>query len=114
MRVLVPLAAAAAILWSAAANACGCGAIVAPQAPAGRRPAANACGCGAIVAPQEQAGQRIDEWSLVHFDGRAEEILMRLRFGVPLDSAALVLPVRPGASVALGDDTEFDRIDDMT
>src|SRR3954447_11260247 len=93
LRLAVPFAAAAVVAWSAAASACG---------------------CGAVIAPQKTAGQRIDEWSLVRFDGKAEEILMRLRFGVPLDTAALVLPVRPGATVALGDDAEVARIDRLT
>src|SRR4051794_28732266 len=90
---LAAVAAVAAVLWASAASACG---------------------CGAVISPTQAAGQRIDEWSLVHFDGRTEEILMRLRFGVPLDRAALVLPVRPGATVALGNDTEFDRVDQLT
>jgi hypothetical protein len=93
LRLAVPLAAMAVVLSAAAADACG---------------------CGAVISPQDSPGQRIDEWSLVRFDGNTEEILMRLRFGVPLDSAALVLPVRPGATVALGDDAEFDRIDRLT
>src|SRR4051812_41989034 len=93
LRLAVPFAAVVVVAWSGAASACG---------------------CGAIVAPQQASGQRIDEWSLVRFDGREEQILMRLNFDVPLDTAALVLPVRPGAKVALGDDSEFDRIDRLT
>src|SRR3954449_2067674 len=93
LRLAAGLAAIVAVLWASAASACG---------------------CGAVVSPTQSAAQRIDEWSLVHFDGKAEEILMRLRFGVPLDHAALVLPVRPGAKVALGQDAEFDRVDQLT
>src|SRR4051794_35156607 len=76
--------------------------------------AADACGCGAMVAPAETPGQRIDEWSIVQFDGATERILMKLSLTVPLDHAALVLPVRPGASLALGDDAAFDRVDRLT
>src|SRR3954468_7313694 len=93
LRLAAGLAAIVAVLWASAASACG---------------------CGAVVSPTQSAAQRTDEWSLVHFDGSAEEILMRLRFGVPLDTAALVLPVRPGARVALGDDSAFDRVDART
>src|SRR3954451_15218655 len=75
---------------------------------------ASARGCGAMVAPTQTAGQRIDEWSIVHFDGTTERILMKLSLTVPLDHAALVLPVRPGASLALGDDAAFDRVDRLT
>lgn len=75
---------------------------------------APACGCGALVADRETSGQRVDEWSLVAFDGREETILMRLSLGVPLDRAALVLPVRPGATAALGDDGAFERVRELT
>jgi hypothetical protein len=72
--------------------------------------AAPACGCGAFIPSEPGAGGRVSEWSLVAFDGAHETILMRLSLGQPLDDAALVLPVRPGASVALGSDAAFDRL----
>src|SRR4051794_39662659 len=75
---------------------------------------AGACACGAVVAPEQTAGQRIDEGAIVHSDGPGEKIWMRLSFGVPLDHAALVLPVPAGAAVSLGDDAEFDRVDTLT
>ncbi len=75
---------------------------------------APACGCGAVVPSRPTSGQRVDEWSLVRFDGRQETILMRLSLGVPLDRAALVLPVRPGATAALGEDAAFDRVRHLT
>ena len=39
---------------------------------------------------------------------------MRLILGQPLDDAALVLPVRPGAELALGSDAAFDRLGALT
>jgi hypothetical protein len=90
----------------------GClAALVAVTAFAG---GASACACGAMVAPTETPGQRIKEWSIVHFDGQLETIQMKLSLTVPLDHAALVLPVRPGAAAILGDDAAFDRVDTLT
>ena len=74
---------------------------------------APACGCGAVVPP-EGGGGRVSEWSIVAFDGARETILMRLSLGVPLDEAALVLPVLPGARVALGPSAAFERVGALT
>ena len=80
-------------------------------APAASAPA---CGCGALIPAEPGAGASATEWSLVAFDGEREEITMRLSLGQPLDESALVLPVRPGASVAHGDDEAFERLAALT
>ena len=89
--------------------------LVAVALAAGWPAPAPACGCGAVVSADPAASGRAgDEWSIVRFDGSVESILMRLRLGVPLERAALVLPVRPGATVDLGDDKEFSRVAALT
>src|SRR4051794_29429920 len=89
-------------------------AVTATLAFAGLPNLASACGCGAMIAPQDSPPATASEWSIVAFGGGEERILMRLDLGQPLDEAALVLPVRPGAKVALGSPDAFDRVTELT
>lgn len=77
---------------------------------------APARGSGAIVPADGQAGgaQRIDEWSVVRFDGARETIEMKLRARMALERAALIMPVPSRASFSLGDDRVFEEIDRRT
>ncbi|HEX2086630.1 MAG TPA: DUF2330 domain-containing protein [Solirubrobacteraceae bacterium] len=72
---------------------------------------APACGCGAMI-PSDRGGStdpnpRVDEWSIVRFDGREEVIAMRLESTRAFDRAALIMPVPARARFALGDEAQF-------
>ncbi|MEV0171198.1 DUF2330 domain-containing protein [Streptomyces sp. NPDC050803] len=75
---------------------------------------AYACGCGAMVPG---AGQRVSverEVSVVRWDGRREQIVMRLRVDGDAERAAWILPVPNRATVRLGDPALFDELDSVT
>ncbi|MFG2885828.1 DUF2330 domain-containing protein [Streptomyces sp. NPDC048297] len=71
---------------------------------------AYACGCGAMVP---QASQRIavaSEQSVVRWDGRTEQIVMRLTVTGDAEDAAWIMPVPHRATVRLGDPALFDQL----
>ncbi|MEV5610428.1 DUF2330 domain-containing protein [Streptomyces sp. NPDC052225] len=75
---------------------------------------AYACGCGAMV-PRE--GQRISvgqETSAVRWDGRTEQIVMRLSVRGDGRDVAWIMPVPHRASVELGDRELFTALDRAT
>ncbi|MFI6872516.1 DUF2330 domain-containing protein [Streptomyces sp. NPDC050400] len=75
---------------------------------------AYACGCGAMV-PRE--GQRIavnEETSAVRWDGRTEQIVMRLSVSGDGRDVAWVMPVPHRASVELGDPDLFSALATQT
>ncbi|WP_338696080.1 DUF2330 domain-containing protein [Streptomyces sp. Q6] len=75
---------------------------------------AYACGCGAMV-PRE--GQRISvgqETSVVRWDGRTEQIVMRLSVSGDGRDVAWIMPVPHRASVELGDRELFSALDRAT
>ncbi|WP_328871039.1 DUF2330 domain-containing protein [Streptomyces sp. NBC_00287] len=75
---------------------------------------AYACGCGAMISG---AGERVAvdrEESLVRWDGRREQIVMRLTVGGDAERAAWIMPVPNRATVRLGDPALFDALHSMT
>ncbi|GGT26882.1 DUF2330 domain-containing protein [Streptomyces purpureus] len=68
---------------------------------------AYACGCGAMVTdPSTRFG--VDrETSVVHWDGRTEQIVMRFTVGGNAPRAAWIMPVPSRATVELGDHRLF-------
>ncbi|MFF7751143.1 DUF2330 domain-containing protein [Streptomyces sp. NPDC007971] len=71
---------------------------------------AYACGCGAMIP---QASQRISvasEQSVLRWDGRQEQIVMRLTVGGDARDAAWIMPVPHRATVELGDPALFDQL----
>ncbi|UGQ10228.1 DUF2330 domain-containing protein [Yinghuangia sp. ASG 101] len=75
---------------------------------------AYACGCGAMV-PGDQATVRVgEETSAVLWDGRSEQIVMRLTVSGDAQKAAWIMPVPTRAELALGDAELFDRLDQVT
>lgn len=76
--------------------------------------AAPACGCGAMIPADGSGGQRVDEWSIVEFDGRRETIAMRLESSRAFDQAALIMPLPAKAEFELGDDAEFTEMAERT
>ena len=78
---------------------------------------APACGCGAMIPsdPNLRAeGQRVDEWSIVRFDGAREDITMRLESSAAFSRAALIMPLPAEATFALGHDAVFDDMAERT
>lgn len=68
---------------------------------------AYACGCGAMV-PDGQSRIGVDrETSVVRWDGRTEEIVMRFTVGGNAHRAAWIMPVPGRATVELGDGKVF-------
>ncbi|MFE1951278.1 DUF2330 domain-containing protein [Streptomyces sp. NPDC059524] len=64
---------------------------------------ANACGCGAMV-PRSQGQISVDdETSVLRWDGRTEQIVMRLAVHGSAHDAAWIMPVPHRATVKLGD-----------
>jgi hypothetical protein len=59
-------------------------------------------------------GLRVDEWSIVRFDGREEAITMRLESSAAFERAALIVPLPAEADFALGDDAVFDEMAERT
>ncbi|AEN09734.1 MULTISPECIES: DUF2330 domain-containing protein [unclassified Streptomyces] len=75
---------------------------------------AYACGCGAMV-PSERSRIAVgQETSVVHWDGRTEQIVMRLTVRGDAREAAWIMPVPHRASVELGDAALFDELAEIT
>ncbi|MFE3760515.1 DUF2330 domain-containing protein [Streptomyces sp. NPDC059104] len=75
---------------------------------------AYACGCGAMV-PDEASRIGVDrEASVVRWDGRAEEIVMRFTVGGDARRAAWIMPVPGRATVGLGDAGLFPALAEIT
>ncbi|WP_335932102.1 DUF2330 domain-containing protein [Streptomyces sp. PTD5-9] len=75
---------------------------------------AYACGCGAMV-PRGSAEVAVDrETSVVAWDGRTEEIVMRLTVRGDAPEAAWIMPVPHRASVRLGDPSLFSGLAALT
>jgi hypothetical protein len=64
--------------------------------------------------PAARDGQRVDEWSIVRFDGQRETIAMRLESSTAFERAALVMPVPARTAFALGDEPAFARVAALT
>ncbi|WP_436773667.1 DUF2330 domain-containing protein [Yinghuangia sp. YIM S09857] len=72
---------------------------------------AYACGCGAVV-PADQSSMRVgEETSAVVWDGRTQQILMRLTVSGDASEAAWIMPVPSRATLDLGDAEVFDRLE---
>ncbi|OKK17736.1 hypothetical protein AMK16_21290 [Streptomyces sp. CB00455] len=81
------------------------GALVAP---------AYACGCGAMV-PDGHSVIGVDrETSVVRWDGRTEQIVMRFTVGGDAHRAAWIMPVPGRAAVELGDGDVFGELATLT
>ncbi|MFB6816595.1 DUF2330 domain-containing protein [Streptomyces sp. NPDC056347] len=75
---------------------------------------AYACGCGAMV-PSRQARVAVgQETSVVGWDGRTEQIVMRLTVRGNAPEAAWIMPVPHRASVELGDPAVFSELSALT
>ncbi|MFE6834199.1 DUF2330 domain-containing protein [Streptomyces sp. NPDC057705] len=75
---------------------------------------AYACGCGAMV-PDGQSRIGVDrETSVVRWDGRTEQIVMRFTVGGDAHRAAWIMPVPGRATVELGDGDMFGELRDLT
>ncbi|WP_411102797.1 DUF2330 domain-containing protein [Streptomyces sp. cmx-4-9] len=75
---------------------------------------AYACGCGAMV-PEGGSVIGVDrETSVVRWDGRTEQIVMRFTVGGDARRAAWIMPVPGRATVELGDAEVFGALADMT
>ncbi|MEV7444416.1 DUF2330 domain-containing protein [Streptomyces sp. NPDC091204] len=75
---------------------------------------AYACGCGAMV-PDGQSRIGVDrETSVVRWDGRTEQIVMRFTVRGDAQRAAWIMPVPGRASVELGDGDMFGELRDLT
>ncbi|MFJ4627355.1 DUF2330 domain-containing protein [Streptomyces sp. NPDC088847] len=73
-----------------------------------------ACGCGALVpggAQQVAVGREV---SVVRWDGRQEQIVMRLTVSGDARRAAWIMPVPHRATVTLGDPALFDALNAVT
>lgn len=73
-----------------------------------------ACGCGAMVpgdARQVTVGR---EESVVRWDGRREQVVMRLTVGGDAERVAWIMPVPRRATVRLGDPALFDELHAVT
>ncbi|MEU9008584.1 DUF2330 domain-containing protein [Streptomyces sp. NPDC048479] len=72
---------------------------------------AYACGCGAMV-PDKQSHVYVNrETSVVGWDGRTEQILMRFTVDGDAPKAAWIMPVPSRATVELGDSALFDELE---
>ncbi|MFI6682057.1 DUF2330 domain-containing protein [Streptomyces sp. NPDC050485] len=94
-----------ALLVALALVALQLGSLVAP---------AYACGCGAMVA---QSGRQLSvrqETSAVRWDGRSEQIVMRLTVDGNARRAAWIMPVPSRATVKLGDRRLFDELESLS
>ncbi|MDX3536170.1 DUF2330 domain-containing protein [Streptomyces sp. MB09-01] len=75
---------------------------------------AYACGCGAMV-PDGRSRIGVDrETSVVRWDGRTEQIVMRFTVGGDAHRAAWIMPVPGRATVELGDGDMFGELRDLT
>ncbi|WP_316760185.1 DUF2330 domain-containing protein [Streptomyces herbicida] len=75
---------------------------------------AYACGCGAMVPDAQREISVSREASVLRWDGREEQIEMRLTVQGDTDRAAWIMPVPHRASVDLGDPALFDQLDAAT
>ncbi|WP_411089436.1 DUF2330 domain-containing protein [Streptomyces sp. 061-3] len=76
--------------------------------------AAYACGCGAMI-PGRQTHVSVDrETSVVSWDGRTVQIVMRLTVRGDAADAAWIMPVPHRASVELGDRALFSQLETLT
>ncbi|MGW2699185.1 DUF2330 domain-containing protein [Streptomyces sp. NPDC001340] len=71
---------------------------------------AYACGCGAMVPYPSQRIAVSSEQSVLRWDGRQEQIVMRLTVGGDADRAAWIMPVPHRATVRLGDPDLFGQL----
>ncbi|MET7615477.1 DUF2330 domain-containing protein [Streptomyces sp. NPDC005408] len=75
---------------------------------------AYACGCGAMV-PDRGSHMAVDrETSVVGWDGRTEQIVMRFTVDGDAPKAAWIMPVPSRATVELGDGALFDELETLT
>ncbi|MEU1278972.1 DUF2330 domain-containing protein [Streptomyces sp. NPDC005805] len=77
------------------------GALIAP---------AHACGCGAMVPDRDSRISVGRETSVVAWDGRTEQIVMRFTVGGDARKAAWIMPVPGRAEVELGDAAVFTEL----
>lgn len=75
---------------------------------------AYACGCGAMVPDGQRSVYVNRETSVVRWDGREEQIVMRLTVAGDARTAAWIMPVPNRATVELGDAALFDRLAEET
>ncbi|MET9448558.1 DUF2330 domain-containing protein [Streptomyces cinerochromogenes] len=71
---------------------------------------AYACGCGAMVPGPATRIAVSDEQSVLRWDGRQEQIVMRLTVNGDAEHAAWIMPVPHRATVRLGDPALFDQL----
>ncbi|UFR04724.1 DUF2330 domain-containing protein [Streptomyces sp. Go40/10] len=71
---------------------------------------AYACGCGAMVPGPATRISVSDEQSVLRWDGRREQIVMRLTVNGDAEHAAWIMPVPHRATVRLGDPALFDQL----
>ncbi|OIK26770.1 DUF2330 domain-containing protein [Streptomyces malaysiense] len=69
-----------------------------------------ACGCGAMVVDPAQRIAVAQEQSVLRWDGRQEQIVMRLTVTGDARTAAWIMPVPHRATVRLGDPAVFDQL----
>ncbi|MFF4543314.1 DUF2330 domain-containing protein [Streptomyces sp. NPDC001406] len=75
---------------------------------------AYACGCGAMVPAAQRQISVSRETSVLRWDGRQEQIEMRLTVQGDTDRAAWIMPVPHRADADLGDPAVFDQLDAAT
>ncbi|MEW2415472.1 DUF2330 domain-containing protein [Streptomyces sp. NPDC046866] len=73
-----------------------------------------ACGCGAMVPDGQSRIGVSRETSVVRFDGRTEQIVMRFTVGGNAKQAAWIMPVPTRATVELGDPAVFGELERAT
>jgi hypothetical protein len=73
-----------------------------------------ACGCGALITRTGSGVDVAEETSIVHYDGRQEEIVMRLSVRSRAEDAAWLMPTPARARVRLGERVWFDQLDRLT
>ncbi|WOX09367.1 DUF2330 domain-containing protein [Streptomyces sp. N50] len=73
-----------------------------------------ACGCGALVPGGAQQVAVGREASVVRWDGRQEQIVMRLTVSGDARRAAWIMPVPHRATATLADPALFDTLDALT
>ncbi|WP_405993629.1 DUF2330 domain-containing protein [Streptomyces sp. NBC_00986] len=73
-----------------------------------------ACGCGALVPGGSQQVTVGREESVVRWDGRQEQIVMRLTVSGDARRAAWIMPVPHRATATLADPKLFDALDTLT
>ncbi|MEU3774107.1 DUF2330 domain-containing protein [Streptomyces sp. NPDC032472] len=73
-----------------------------------------ACGCGAMIPDGQSRIGVSRETSVVRFDGRTEQIVMRFTVGGNAKQAAWIMPVPTRATVELGDPAVFGELQSAT